>query len=1439
MDTDKIVVPPPLTKKYTALEFTDPTIPGEIKIDQSGKLLKEWFQMEGPIGSLVDQYNNFITNVLPQIIASRTLTIPAGEVSFENVFLSRPTIKTVSGRPKELYPNMCRESDYSYNGEIYFELVLNRGQPSEEKIKDKFGENKKTFIGKIPVMLGSDLDWLKGKTDHEKEELGEGIGINEGYFIIKGREKIVLIQEKLRPNRFFVYNNSSKGDVVVKITNNTLLGSTQITMARGKKSKALKMHLGFMKRNKGASNKLGNTISVFQVYRMLGVSDPKEIFRYISMFTRPENLKKIYVVLQPTFVKLSKIGDDVEYLSKKMGLGSIDYEIRKSDIMKDLINQLFPQIPADQITQKLYMLSIMTARLVEALIGARELDDRDSWGNKQLVSAGKSLELLFASIWREAILKAQTEIDTKKLNGLNAVERVLDPAFITDNFVESFTQNNWGVQSSYMTKENITDILNRQSVLAVYSHLTKVNTPSSSKGKAPKARMVQMSQLGYIDPGETPEGHQCLEVSTPVLMKDGSWKPIGDIVEGDEVITVNPDNLVPSPSKITQPFRFHSALRKKMFRLWTEDREFIDGTEDHPFLTNRGWVKMENLTYYTKVCVLKNNIFEFVEIGAIEEIPPAEVADFTTISSNHSFIAKGFVTHNCGLVKNTAMTNYISLDRPESVIIERISKYVSNVPAITHPNPFILNGVFQGWVNGPELKDFAIRCRRQLIFEKDTAIVLERDGFFNIYTDACRPTRPLMIVDPDGQLVIEKKNLWKADFLTLLREGCVEYIDAWEQDSLLLAQRMDDLKFRKREIEMAMAEVRRAEDLLSGSNADAEAMLSQAQAVLKELLELPKYTHSEMDPTAIMGMAISVIPLSETIPGPRSTYQAGMGKQSMGIYHSSHYNRFDTSSKLLAYPSRPMFETQMNEVLGLNELPAGETVILAITTYTGFAQEDAIVMAQGAVDRGLFRNVVYKTYKSVAKKKNEKFGRPEIDKGKEARYDAISDNGLPRLGSVIKEGDCVIGKMRKNPETGKWDNTSTYMELRQEGIIDRVLVSTNQEGERVVKVKIRQVRKPMVGDKFACYTPDHQVLTNRGWVYFPDLKHSDLVFSLEGNTPTFYNPTVTQNYDYDGPMYEVSDGLVDLCVTPNHRMYVKLDKEYEILKAEEIYGKSVSYKNLHGEYQSVGKDQWTEYSGKVYCCTVPSGIIYVKRKGIPVWCGNSRYAQKGTVGLILPDEDMPFTASGVRPDILINPHALPSRMTIGKLIEIVASKVSAFTGERVNATSFRNFDHQEFMRNLVQYGYSSSGKERMYSGVTGKPLEAMIFTGPCYYQALKHQVVDKIQMRGRGGITQLTHQPVSGLKRGGGQRVGEMERDAIISHGASAFLRERLCLVSDPYEAIYCSTCGTIAITSEDKVVCRNCDDEAKFGTCTIPYSFKLLMQLLAGAGLSMKFKMK
>ena len=221
--------------------------------------------------------------------------------------------------------------------------------------------------------------------------------------------------------------------------------------------------------------------------------------------------------------------------------------------------------------------------------------------------------------------------------------------------------------------------------------------------------------------------------------------------------------------------------------------------------------------------------------------------------------------------------------------------------------------------------------------------------------------------------------------------------------------------------------------------------------------------------------------------------------------------------------------------------------------------------------------------------------------------------------------------------------------------------------------------------------------------------------------------------------------------------------------------------------------------------------------------------QKGTIGNIIPEEDMPFTGDGLKPDIIINPHAIPSRMTIAQLKETVLGKVLLQLGLFGDGTSFGKLTIEEICKELQKHNYESKGNEILYNALTGEQLSCSIFIGPAFYQRLKHMVNDKQHSRSIGPMVNLTRQPAEGRSRDGGLRFGEMERDGMISHGASRFTKGRIYDASDSFRIHVCNKCGLIVPfnNKENIHVCRTCSNKTDFKYVEIPYACKLMFQEL------------
>ena len=647
----------------------------------------------------------------------------------------------------------------------------------------------------------------------------------------------------------------------------------------------------------------------------------------------------------------------------------------------------------------------------------------------------------------------------------------------------------------------------------------------------------------------------------------------------------------------------------------------------------------------------------------------------------------------CGLVKNLSLMAFVSVGTP-SKLIQRDLDEIPDFQKLSELSPesirgkskIFINGSWVGITNNPEdIMERLVGQRRKACISKEISIV---NNFMNkeirIYTDSGRSLRPLFVVEKyknennetSSRLKITKQNIrdltdQKMKFDDLVDNGVIEFLDVEEEESSMIAMKITDLVNNRH--------------------------------------YCTTYTHCEIHPAMILGVAASIIPFPDHNQSPRNVYQSAMGKQAIGIYSTNFNMRMDTLSYLLFYPQKPLVVTQSMEFLKFKALPAGINAIVAIMCYTGYNQEDSVIMNQSSIDRGLFRSAFFRTYTSEqrieSKLKNEQFEVPDrrqVSKYRMGNYGKLDCEGLIPPGTKVRGDDIIIGKTgliqydeddEKAEIIKRKTDLSEAIRPSEEGTIESVMLTTNRSGYTIAKVKCRSVRIPQIGDKFA-----------------------------------------------------------------------------------------------------------------------------------------SRHGQKGTIGMTYRQEDMPFTMEGITPDIIVNPHAIPSRMTIGHLIECLNSKVAALRGLEGDSTPFTSVTVDRIANHLHQLGYQKHGNETIFNGFTGRKVDMLIFFGPTYYQRLKHMVEDKIFSRARGPVQILTRQPTEGRARSGGLRFGEMERDCMISHGAALFLKERLMDVSDKYRVHVCQTCGLFAVADIDSQTfrCNLCkEDSAGIVQATIPYACKLLFQEL------------
>jgi DNA-directed RNA polymerase II subunit RPB2 len=488
----------------------------------------------------------------------------------------------------------------------------------------------------------------------------------------------------------------------------------------------------------------------------------------------------------------------------------------------------------------------------------------------------------------------------------------------------------------------------------------------------------------------------------------------------------------------------------------------------------------------------------------------------------------------------------------------------------------------------------------------------------------------------------------------------------------------------------------------------------------------PDTSHLEIHPSTIVGLLTSMIPYANHNQSPRNQLSCSQSKQGLSVYSTAFQNRFDNQVHVLCYGQAPLVRTVYYDYLADGQMGYGHNLILAMGSFTGYNQDDGIVMNADSFARGMFRSTFYRSYEAFEEDDPMTHGKTRI--GNPANipgwtalkpgvdYSKLDERGIVRVGELVDETSVLVG-MYLQGETGDMRDASKTAQVWSRGRVEKVSVTVNNMGLAMVKVRVVQERIPELGDKFS---------------------------------------------------------------------------------------------NRHG--------------------------------------------QKGTIGMLIRSYDLPRTKEGIPVDMIMNPHAIPSRMTVAQLVEAIVGKAAPALGTVGNGTLFMNDGNpMEAVGKVLRdtLGMEPFGEELMYDGMSGQLIPTQMFIGNVYTMRLKHMPEDKWNARSEGRREQRTHQPTGGRGAQGGLRIGEMERDAILGHGIADFLKESIMKRADGWSTIICNGCGTIPIYNEKEglTICPMCDGPVKyigetantleilppmkrsvatFSKVEIPYAFKLLDQEMA-----------
>ena len=937
----------------------------------------------------LESYNNFVSCQIQKTIEMFNPVRIASEqdydaksgkysleiyVTFENFHIYRPQIHENNGATKLMFPQEARLRNFTYASAMTIDMNLKfmvRNGPNLENIQTFYKNLPKIHIGKLPIMLKSNICVLNQYKHVDNSHTGECKFDAGGYFIINGSEKTVLGQERAAENRVYCFNVSKNNTKytwmaeVKSVPDFKCISPKQINMMISSKNNGFGCPLYLQ------LPRVKQPLPLFIVFRALGVLSDKDICEHILLDIEDEKNKELLKALQASIIESNTCmtkEDAIKYITSYVMFTPINMDKetgirKKAEFTADILsNDLFPHCTT--VEQKIYFLGYTANMLLKTSFDLIKQDDRDSYLNKRVDLTGVLLNNLFRNYFNKLVKDMEKQV-VKEINtgswrstddylniiNMTNIYKIIKSTTIENGIKRALSTGDFGIKHvNNSNKVGVAQVLNRLTYVSSLSHARRISTPVDKSGKLIPPRKLHNTSWGYLCCAETPEGQSV------------------------------------------------------------------------------GVVK--NLSYMTHVTIHSNSgpLYDYVlpSIIPVQNLTAREMYEKTKVFINGAWVG-------------------ISENPVELYQMLKEKKYMGIINVYT-----------------------------SIVFDY-------KFNEIRVCNDAGRLTRPLLRVR-DNNILIKKRVIddiksgkvgWN-DLITncSIGESIIEYIDPEEQSWSMIAMKPTDL-------------------IDSGNE--------------KEMF---KHTHCEIHPSTIFGVLASCIPFPEHNQSPRNTYQCAQAKQAMGVYVTNFDNRMDKTAYVLNTPARPLVDTRIMDMIKINKIPSGFNVVVAIMTHTGYNQEDSLLFNKGSIDRGLFQATIYHTEKDEDKQKingdEEIRCKPDPTKTKGmkfANYQKVNNRGVIPENTLVENRDVIISKVvpikeNRNDHTKliKYEDQSRIYRTDEETYIDKNYIDRNGDGYNFAKVRLRTVRKPVIGDKFSSRSGQKGTIGNI-------IPEEDMPFTASGIRP--------------------------------------------------------------------------------------------------------------------------------------------------------------------------------------------------------------------------------------------------------------------------------------------------------------------------------------------------